>query len=127
MAKINRFFLLLLGAAWLCGCSSITNLTPSRYPRNDTGYYRVEAVWKSDRQAVRDDSFQPIVVVGSQTYPMRPVPLVADRWEAFIPLSADKDSIHYYFKFDYLVNKLHGPQPDSLKSADYSLTLTEKK
>jgi uncharacterized protein YceK len=121
MSKINKFCLLLLLPAVLAGCSSITNLTPSVYPRNASGYYRVEAMWKSNERVIQPDSFKPLVMVNLQEYPMQPVPLVEDRWEAFVPIPADKDTIHYQYKFDFMKDAFHKPEGDSLKSAEYEL------
>ena len=123
----KKVFAMLLLPALLAGCSSITNLTPSRYPREASGYYRVEAQWKSNRGVIRPGSFQPLVVVNFDTYPMQPVPLVRDRWEAFIPVAADKDSVLYRYKFDFMVNSISAPHPDSLMSPEYELRIVEKK
>ena len=79
----KKIFAMLLLPALLAGCSSITNLTPSKYQRDASGFYRVEAEWKSSRQVIRPESFEPLVVVNFDTYPMRPVALVQDRWEAY--------------------------------------------
>jgi hypothetical protein len=124
---MKRIFSLLLLPALLAGCTtSITNLTPSRYPRDPSGYYRVEAEWFSRRQVVRPDSFKPLVVIGYDTYPMRPVSVVTDRWEAFIPVPADKDMVLYHYKFDFLDNAFGNPRPNSMMSRDYELRFTDK-
>jgi uncharacterized protein YceK len=125
--KMKKIFALLLLPVLLAGCSSITNLTPSRYSRDPSGFYRVEAQWRSNRQAIREDSFKPLVVVDNDTYPMRPVGVVKDRWEAFIPVPADKDMIHYHYKFDFLINAISQPRADSLMSSDYELKIAEGK
>lgn len=125
--QMKKLFCLLLLPVLLAGCTSITNLTPSQYPRDASGFYRVEAQWESRRQTIVPDSFQPLVVVGFDTYPMRPVPVVQDRWEAFIPVPADKDFALYRYKFDYMVYAISKPHPDSLMSPEYSLKITEKK
>ena len=127
MAKKSLFLVLALSMAALCGCSSITNLTPTRYPRSETGYYRVEAEWRSNQQTVRGDSFQPQVVVGFDKYPMRAVPMVQDRWEAYVPGKPSQNEIVYHFQFDYLKNAFSQPQPDSKQSAEYTLKIVEKK
>jgi uncharacterized protein YceK len=120
--KMKKFFGLLMLSALLAGCTSITNLTPSRVPREPTGYCRVEAIWYSERVAIRPGSFKPLVVVdGFNTYPMQPVPKVQDRWEAYIPVPADKDMILYHFKFDFMEDAIGGPRPNSLMSRDYEL------
>jgi hypothetical protein len=121
MSKMNKLCFLLLLPAVLAGCSSITNLTPSQYPRDASGFYRVEAMWKSRKRVIRPDSFKPLVVVDLQAYPMRPVPLVEDRWEAFIPVPPDADSIHYRYKFDFMEDAFRKPKGDSLMSGTYQL------
>lgn len=121
MSNLNKFCFLLLLPLILAGCTSITNLTPSQYPREASGYYRVEAMWQSRKAVIRPDSFKPLVVVGFQTYPMRPIPLVQDRWEAFIPVPADQDAVHYHYKFDFMDDAFGKPKPDSQMSGTYTL------
>ena len=122
--KMKKFFALLLLSALLTGCTSITNLTPSHYPRDTSGFYRVEAAWYSQRQAVLPGTFKPLVVVGGFTsYPMQPVPLVQDRWEAYVPVPADQDMIIYRYKFDFMENDFGGPRPNSMMSSDYELRI----
>jgi len=124
---MNKSFALLLLPALLAGCAtSITNLTPSRLPRDPSGYYRVEAAWYSRREVIRPDSFKPLVVVGFETYPMRRVPVVTDRWEAYIPVPADKEAVLYHYKFDFLDNAFGKPRPNSLMSRDYQLKIMDK-
>jgi len=119
---MKKIFSLLMLSVLLTGCTSITNLTPSHYPRDPSGNYRVEAQWYSNRQAVREDSFKPLVIVdGVKSVPMQPVPLVTDRWEAFIQVPADKDVVLYRYKFDFLDNTIGGPKPNSMMSRDYEL------
>ncbi len=123
MSKINKVCLLLLLPAILAGCISITNLTPSQLPRSANGYYRVEAMWKSNRAVIRPDSFKPLVVVDFNTYPMQPVPLVEDRWEAYIPVPNDQGMVHYHYKFDFMDDAFNKPKPDSLMSGTYALSI----
>jgi hypothetical protein len=121
---MKTFFALLMLPVLLTGCTSITNLTPSHYPRDPSGFYRVEAEWYSNRQAVREDSFKPLVVInGVDTVPMQPVPLVGDRWQAYIQVPADKDMVLYHYKFDFLDNALGGPRPNSFMSREYELRI----
>jgi uncharacterized protein YceK len=123
MSKINKLCLLSLLPALLAGCSSITNLTPTQYPRDASGYYRVEAMWKSNQRVIRPNSFKPLVVVDLKTYPMQPVPLVKDRWEAFLPVPPDKDVVRYHYKFDFMEDAFGKPKGDSLMSAPYQLNI----
>jgi hypothetical protein len=119
---MNKIIGLLALSALLTGCTSITNLAPTQYPRDPSGYYRVEAQWNTHREVVRPDSIKPLVVVNSvDTYPMQRVPLVSDRWQAFIPVPTDKDMILYHYKFDFLDDAFGGPRPNSFMSRDYEL------
>jgi uncharacterized protein YceK len=121
---MKKFIGLLLLPVLLTGCTSITNLTPSHYTRDPSGYYRVEAQWYSNREAVRENSFKPLVVVnGFETFPMQPVPLVDDRWQAYIPVPADKDMVLYHYKFDFLDDAIGGPKPNSQMSRDFELRI----
>ena len=121
MSKINKLCFLLLLPVVLAGCSSITNLTPTEYPRSASGYYRVEAMWKSRQAVIRPNSFKPLVVIEFQTYPMRPVSLVEDRWEAFIPVQPNQNFVRYHYKFDFLDDAFGKPKGDSLMSGPYQL------
>jgi hypothetical protein len=127
MAKKYSFSVLALSLVALCGCSSITNLTPTRYARSENGFYRVEAEWKSNQQVIREDSFRPLVIIGFNKYPMRPVALVRDRWEAYIPVPATQKEAVYHYQFDYLKNAFPQPEADSKQSAEYTLKIVEKK
>ncbi|HEX4120643.1 MAG TPA: hypothetical protein VH619_08520 [Verrucomicrobiae bacterium] len=124
---MKKIFCLLLLPVLLAGCSSITNLTPSQYPRESSGFYRVEAEWNSRRSTILPDTFKPLVMIGFNTYPMQPVPVVQDRWEAFIPVSGDTNFVLYRYKFDFEVNAISKPHWDSLMSPEYSLTVTDRK
>jgi len=127
MVKKCSFTILAAALLGLCGCSSITNLTPSRYTRSENGYYRVEAEWKSNEQAIRSDSFEPQVVIGLDKYPMHAVGLVEDRWEAYIPIPPSQEETVYHYQFDYLKNAFRQPKPDSKQSAEYTLKIVDKR
>ena len=59
--------------ALLLGCvqTTITNLTPHRMPRNKTGFYPVEMIWESNQTALRRETVEPVVLIGTNTYPMK--------------------------------------------------------
>lgn len=127
MTKFIRFIPLLLLSVFMVGCttSSITNLTPSQQARTATGLYPVEAVWKSHQQSVVQDSIKPFVVVGLEAYPMRPTPLLNNRWETLVPVPADKSHIYYQFKFDYEYKGMPARRSDSLLSKEFRLDIVE--
>jgi hypothetical protein len=110
----------------IAGCStSITNLTPQVTGRNPNNTYPVEAAFKSTQQSLRWDSIQPTVVVGNDTYPMRPTPLMTNRWETLIPVPPDHNAVIYSIKFDYYKNGFGAAQPDSAISKRYRLQVTD--
>lgn len=112
--------MLLLG----CATTSITNLTPSDFPRTNSGLYRIEATWQSNQKSVVEDSVKPVVIIGQMQYPMRALPFAVDRWETMVPVPADKDIIYYRFKFDYRYRTMSHPLANSQRSPKYRLDIT---
>jgi uncharacterized protein YceK len=127
MPKMKKILFLLVLPLALAGCSSsITNLTPSRLSRSSDGTYHVEAAWRTTEQAIRLESLKPSVLVGFESYEMRPELVVKDRWEAFVPVPADQKLVHYQFRFDFSRNKIPAPIEDSKLSPSYSLEIVDK-
>ena len=127
MTRYIRHFIVFTLPLLLSGCvtSSITNLTPAQQPRNESGLYPVEAMWKSSQQSVVKDSIKPYVVVGLEAFPMRPTPLIHDRWEAMVPVQAGKNHIFYQFKFDYEYKGMPARRSDSLLSPEFRLDVVQ--
>lgn len=127
MRTMKKMLILIVLPLALAGCSSsITNLTPSRLVRSSDGTYRVEAAWRTTEQTIRPETIKPSVVVGLESYPMRPELVVSDRWEAFLPVPADQKLAHYQFKFDFLRNAISAPVEDSKLSETYTLEIIDK-
>lgn len=127
MRMIQRGVFFLSFALLLTACSSITNLTPSRQARNAAGLYPVEVAWQTREQAIRPASVTPLVLVGLESYAMKPTPLVSNRWETLIPVPLDKNAVRYRFKVDYEVNAIPARRKNSLLSPEYKLEIIEKK
>lgn len=110
----------------LGGCAAtITNLTPKQQVRNADNLYMVEAAFHCRQQAMRWDSIKPQIVVGQNTYPMRPTLMMTNRWEGLIPVPPGTSLIQYHYKFDYLVNVFGPPEPDSARSQEYTLRILD--
>lgn len=124
---ILKKFLMVLPILLLTGCATtFTRLTPTVQPRNSNNLYPVEVVFSSKQQSLRWDSIQPYVLVEGQLYPLRPVPMMQNRWEGLVPVPPTASSVDYRFKFDYLYNGFgKQPQPSSLTSPIYKLTVVE--
>lgn len=103
----------------------ITNLTPSQLPRDASGFYPVEAAWRSNQQSLIKESIRAYAVVGDEVYPMQPVPLVADRWETLVHVPADRRMITYRFRFTYACRDIPSPRTDSRLSPIYSLRIVD--
>ena len=127
MLKLLRCFLavaILLVTGVACTTTSITNLTPSDFPRSNSGLYRVEAAWQSNQKSIRLDSLQPMVIIRETQFPMQPVPFADDRWETMVPVPADADVIYYQFKFNYLYDAIPQPLSNSKRSEEFRLDIT---
>ncbi len=106
------------------GCAAtFTNLTPKQQFANSNNLYQVEVAFNSRQQSLRWDSIKPQIVVGSQSYPMRPTAMMSNRWEGLIPVPPGTSMVHYQYKFDYLNNAFGPPQPDSARSREYTLQI----
>lgn len=95
-------------------------------PRNPDGLYPIEASWHSNQQSVRDDSFTPFVVVGTEFYPMQRTPKTSNRWETIVPIPPHQRFVNYRFKFDYEYNGMPQRQGDSQRSRDYQIEIVDK-
>jgi hypothetical protein len=127
MPKMKKMLFLLVLPLALAGCSSnITNLTPSRMVRSSDGTCHLEAAWRTSEQAIRPETLKPSVVVGTESYPMRPELVVSDRWEAFVPVPADEKLLHYRFRFDFFRNTIPKPVEDNRWSPSYNLEIIDK-
>jgi hypothetical protein len=112
----------------LAGCTAtFTNLTPQQQPRNNNNLYPVEVALSTRQQSLRWDSIKPQIVVGKETYPMRPTLLMTNRWEGLVPVPPGANLVHYHYRFDFDYNSLGKPKSDSASSPEYMLRVVEEK
>jgi hypothetical protein len=112
---------------FLAGCTSVfTNLTPQTQVRNTNNLYTVEVAMTSRQQTLRWDSIKPQILLGTETFPMRPTLLMTNRWEGLIPVSPGTNLVHYRYKFDFQYNAMGPARPDSALSPEYSLRILDK-
>jgi hypothetical protein len=101
MAK-KWIVLCLLSALSLVGCvTTVTNLTSTTQPRNPNNLYLIEYQWDTTQQTIKANSIKPFVVVGFDSYEMKPTMRLTNRWEVLVPIPPDKSVIDYHFKVDY--------------------------
>lgn len=112
----------------IAGCATtatITRLTPTEVPRNPNNEYLVETSFESPQESIIPDSLQASIIVDGKIIPMTRVAVVNNRWEGYLPIPADKDSVTYRFLFDYKYNSFGSqPKPDTKYSAPYTLKIT---
>jgi hypothetical protein len=121
LKKLSALFLLPL---LLAGCDTpfnMTNVTASQQTRTTNNLYTVEVAVASRQQTLRWSSIRPQIMVDHQTYPMRPVMLMSNRWEGQVPAPAGVNEVRYQYRFDFDYNAFGQPQADSVISPEYTL------
>jgi hypothetical protein len=121
-------FLPVLSVLLLAGCAgTFTRLTPLQQSRNANNLYPVEVAFNSQQQSLRWETIQPYVLVNGELYLLRPVPLVQNRWQGFVPVPAGVNSVDYRFKFNYKYNNLgSAPKSTSAVSPIYKLNIVDQ-
>ena len=110
----------------LAGCATqITNLTAQRKMRDANNLYTMEVAVASEQQTLRWESIHPQVLVGTESYPMRPTPLMTNRWEGVVPIPAGTSKIQYRYKIDYEYNTFGKPKKGSALSKNYTMQIVE--
>jgi hypothetical protein len=108
-----------------CSTTAITNLTPSRLPRKESGQYQFAAEYSTRQQSLIKESMQAFVIVGNDQYPMQRTPMLTNRWETLVPIPAEKDVVTYRFRFNYDYRGIPERRSDSRESKYYQLFLLE--
>ena len=110
----------------LAGCATrITNLSALHQQRNTNNLYTVEVAFDTRQQTVRWQSIRPSILVGNQSYEMRPTLLMSNRWEGLIPVPPGKNSVEYRYKINFQYNRMGKPGNDSALSRKYVLQILE--
>jgi len=114
---------LLLTGLLIAGCATttVTNLTATTQMRNPNNLYLLEYQWDTTQQTIKPDSVQPYVLVGFDSYEMRPTLKMTNRWEALVPIGPEKKVITYRFKVDYEYGRFGKPGKASKHSPEYKL------
>ena len=122
-------FLKLLPILIITGCSTVTTFTPltaEQQPRNAKNQYLVEASFSSDQTSLLWDTVQANLVVSGQIVPMTRVATIPNRWEGYVPVPANQNSVSYRVMFDYKYNAFgKGPKADTKMSPAYTLKITD--
>ena len=122
----KRILPLLVLPLLLAGCATeFTNLTAQRKPRETNNLYTLEVAVASEQQTLRWESIRPQILIGTESYPMQPTPLMTNRWEGVVPIPPGTRSLQYRFKIDYQYNAFGKPKNGSALSKTYKLQIVE--
>jgi hypothetical protein len=111
----------------LTGCSTtISNLTPSQQPRNANNIYPFEVQFQTAQKSIRQNTIKPYVIIGTETYPMQPAPMLKGRWEAQVPVAATNKFLHYRYKFDYEYDRIPAAGQSSRLSPTYQMQISDR-
>jgi hypothetical protein len=123
----KKSLLILPALILFVGCAGVgSNLSAQRQVRNKENLYPVEVEFDSRQQSLRWESVKAYVIVGKESYEMRKIHLMNNRWEALVPIPANVNTIAYHYKFDYLYNDFGGPKQGSASTQTYALEIVEQ-
>ena len=127
MTRQTGILIIFLAALLLGGCAraTLTNLTVGQQPRDANGLYRVEIIWENDANGVRHETVQPVLLVGTNVFPMQRTALVSNRWEALVPVAADAAGVTYRVRVDWKFNAIPVPEANSKMSKTFQLQIRD--
>ncbi|MSR67140.1 MAG: hypothetical protein EXS24_07195 [Pedosphaera sp.] len=124
---MKRVLLAILVAATAIGCvtHNFSNLTLREHPRVATGLYPVELIWETNEQAVRLESIKPLIIIGTNVFPMQKTLLLKNRWEALVPADKTVTNLYYRIRVDWQFNTIPFPEKNSQMSPQYQLRIRD--
>jgi hypothetical protein len=128
MTRQTGILIVFLAALLLGGCARamLTNLTVSQQPRDPNGLYRVEIIWENTANGVHHETVHPVVLVGTNSFPMQRTALVSNRWETLLPVAADAAGVAYRVRVDWEFNAIPVPEANSKMSGAFQLIIKDK-
>ena len=127
MTRQTGILIIFLTALLLGGCAraTLTNLTVNSQPRDANGLYRVEIIWEDTANGVRHETIQPVVLVGTNAFPMQRTALVSSRWETLLPVAEDAQGVTYRIRVDWKFNAIPVPEANSKMSKSFQLQIKD--
>ena len=127
MTRQTGIFIIFLTVLLLGGCAraTLTNLTVGQLPRNANGFYRVEMIWENNANGVRHETVQPVVLVGTNEFPMKRTANVSNRWDILLPVAADAQGVTYRFRVDWKFDAIPVPEANSKMSKSFQLQIKD--
>ena len=125
MCMLKKMLMISTVALLVGGCASVTNLTPSQVPRNESALYPFEMIFNSNATSVAHDSVQAYLIMGDDIIPMERTPLLTNRWEVFAPVPAGKELVNYQYKVNYQWKDLGKRKENSKLSEPFELRIQD--
>ena len=127
MTRQTGILTIFLTALLLGGCAraTLTNLTVNSQPRDANGLYRVEIIWENNDHSVRHETVKPVVLVGTNTFPMQRTALVSNRWESLVPVPTYAPGVAYRIRIDWKFNAVPVPEANSKMSKSFQLQIKD--
>ncbi len=128
MTRQYGILVIFLTALLLGGCArtTLTNLTVGQQPRDANGFYRVEIIWENNDNTVRHETVNPVVLVGTNAFPMQRTALVTNRWETLLPVPVNERDVVYRIRVDWKFNAIGAPQRNSIMHGPYQLMIKDE-
>ena len=82
-------------------------------------------IWENNTHTLRHESVKPMVMVGTQVYPMKRTPLVTNRWETLVPVPAEASELRYRIKVNWEYNAVPVPDANSQRSEEFLLRISD--
>ena len=118
--KFVRFIFCLVGVLVFLGCvyHEIDILTSRALPRNSSGFYPVEIIWESNSATVQRKTVRPVVLVGTNIYPMQKLlaengKWVENRWQTLVPVDSQQNEVRYRVKVNWQQSAISAPTGNS--------------
>lgn len=127
MKHVSHALWVMFAAVLSLGCtgSRNTNLSPRTATTAAESTHLFETTFQTHRRGVPPENVKAWVVIGLALYPMQPVPNAVNRFEALLPLPADRPVLRYRYKFEFLYPGVLDNRINSTMSPEYELTIPQ--
>ena len=113
MISFASRFLLVVAALFLAGCGpTLVNQTPSQLEQNPSGLYRITLDVRTSDGDIRDDSFEPRIVIDGSERPMEVAKHGRNVYEYDYEMPPGQAVARYYFVVDYDVARDSTREPE---------------
>ena len=125
MCMLKKMLLISTAALLVSGCASVTNLTPSQVPRDESGLYPFEMIFNTKATSVAHDSVQTLFNAGWRADPDGAHSAFDQSLEVLAPIPAGKELVNYQYKVNYQWKDLGKRKENSKLSEPFELRIQD--